>query len=205
MRKKNKTSKVNSLTAAEAVLDAYKTTLGAAILSESDDACELRIDLRETSIYRDCSSKTILNPDIYDFVDDVLDLFDHRKNLTVSFHFPEGMLAEEKAKIMTIFKAHYANAYIDLRIRLQKERILAALFLFIGFIFLGIHITFAAIKANSIYAEILDILGWVLVWEAGSVVFVNSIDDAAESHKLTLLFQAKTDEVSEAQSAPKAK
>ena len=107
--------------------------------------------------------------------------------------------------VMTIFKAHYANAYIDLRIRLQKERILAALFLFIGFIFLGIHITFAAIKENSIYAEILDILGWVLVWEAGSVVFVNSIDDAAESHKLTLLFQAKTDEVSEAQSAPKAK
>lgn len=173
----------------------YRSTFGSVAMKEGrqgDD--EILIDLRGVPLYRECSSGALLNPEIYDYVQELSSFFSKHNHFTIHWLFADDISPEEREKVKKIFRAHYANQHRSLARRLQKEALLALLFIFVGFLFLSFHLPFIQANGDSIYGEILDIFGWVLIWEAGSILFANSLDNQSELRWDLLLFNADFDE-----------
>ena len=194
MAKNKKQSRNDQLLEVEEAISKYQKGVGSLIMKHDHDGNdELTVDLTEVPLYKDCSRNCLLNPDIYEYVEEAVSLFHRHKQLTLHWVFAPGVEEEEQAKVQMIFRTHYANAYNDLRHKLRKELILAILFVFIGFLFLSFHLPFIKSNEYSVYGEILDIFGWVLIWEAGSIVFVNSLDNSRELNRDLFFFHAKSD------------
>lgn len=173
----------------------YRNTVGKNMMREGEKGDdEILLDLRESSLYQECSNKALLNPAIYDYAEEVVSLFDRHYHLTIHWLFAEDISPEEREQVKAIFRTHYANQHRHLKQKLQKEFLLALFFIFIGFLFLSFHLPFIQANGDSIYGEILDIFGWVLIWEAGSILFVNSLDNQADLTRDLFFFHAKFDE-----------
>lgn len=174
----------------------YREKVSSSMMIEDEDGNdELTIDLRETPLFHPCSNGCLLNPEIYSYAEEATSLFQAHKTFKIHWLFAAETSVEDQQKVQGIFRTHYANLYQGLEKKLTKEFILAILFIFVGFLFLSFHIPFADANASSIYAEILDIFGWVLIWEAGSILFVNSIDNTSELKRDLFFFNADFDVV----------
>jgi hypothetical protein len=192
---KNKKKRLNDQIAeVEEAIAHYQKGVGSHMMKEDDDGNdELTIDVSAIPLYKDCSNGSLLNPTIYEYAEEATSLFRHHKKLTIHWIFAPETSVEEQTKVEMIFKTHYANAYKMLRSKLRQELILAILFVFLGFLFLSFHLPYISANDNSVYGEILDIFGWVLIWEAGSIVFVNSLDNSREVKRDLFFFEAKSD------------
>ncbi|OPZ34702.1 MAG: hypothetical protein BWY98_00975 [Tenericutes bacterium ADurb.BinA155] len=173
------------------VISAYKKEIAYETIQDDEEkGSTIHLDLTSIDIYDPLSKGSRLNPEIYDYVEDTINLGEHHNHLNITFTFPEKMSQQEKDKIFRIFNAHYAVAYRDSRARLTKQMILAILFVFMGFFFISIHWLYSKDNAYSVYGEILDIFGWVLIWEAGSSLFVNSLDEQKERARYLAFYLA---------------
>jgi hypothetical protein len=168
----------------------YRDTILPASFQEKEGSLELLVDLSQSDLYEECSNGTLLNSAIYSFVEDVAFSLAEGHHLSLRFRFPSGLKDEEKKKIESIFRAHYAIRYKSLRDRLTKEMILAITFVFIGFVLITVHLPYVNADSNSVYGEMLDIFGWVFAWEAVEILCVNSLDNQAELHRSQLLYSA---------------
>jgi len=177
------------------VISAYKKEVAFETIQDDEErGSTIHLDLTSIDIYDPISKDCRLNPDIYDYVEDTINLGEHHNHLNITFTFPKGMEKKEKDKIMQIFKAHYAVAYRDSRARLTKQMILAILFIFMGFVFISLHWLYSGPDSASVYGEIIDIFGWVLIWEAGSSLFVNSLDEQKERARYLAFYLAPLQE-----------
>lgn len=176
----------------ETTISDYQQGIGSGLMKQNDKGeDELTMDLRTVPLYKDCSNDCLLNPDIYDYAEEAASLFRKHNKLTIRWLFADGISEEEKKKVQTIFRTHYANAFKLLRETLTKELIIAIIFVFTGFLFLSLHWPYVDANSSSIFGEILDIFGWVLIWEAGSILFINSVDNQRELKRDLFFFKAE--------------
>lgn len=175
----------------EATISAYQKTYLAPCFKTQDNRLVLTVDLQGIDLYEPCSSATLLNGSIYSFVEDIAFLLAEGEELSLHFLYKEGTSEEEKKKIQTLFKAHYAILYKNVRDRLSKEMILAIIFVFIGFLLIAFHLPYVNANSNSVYGEMLDIFGWVFTWEAVEILAVNSLANSSEVRKYKALYSAQ--------------
>lgn len=186
-----KTASKKALSSLENTIAEYQSSILPSAFKEENGHLELTIDLKDIPLYEDCSGKTLLNNAIYSFVEDVAFSLAAGHELSIRFLFPDGISAEEKKKVIAIFRAHYAIHYKNLRDKVTREMILAITFVFAGFLLITFHLPYVKADDQSVYGEMLDIFGWVFTWEAVEILCVNSLDNQGELHQYQLLYAAK--------------
>jgi hypothetical protein len=191
LQKEQKKKGRDSLSSVGQVIGAYQSEVLSSAFREKDGRTELTVDLQKVPLYEDCSGGTLLNSSIYAFVEDIAFALADGQEFTLRFLYPAGTAPEEKAKIASIFKAHYAIKYKNIRDRLTKEMVLAISFVFIGFLLITIHLPYVAANSDSVYGEMLDIFGWVFTWEAVEILCVNSLDNQNELKRYRSLYNAE--------------
>lgn len=187
-------SSQKAIASIDEVIARYQQTILSPACHEENGHLVLAVDLTSGNAYEDCSNQTLLSSSIYSYVEDVAFALGAGREVTLRFAFPDGTSEEEKAKIIAIFKAHYAICYRNLRERLTKQMIMAISFVFIGFLLITGHLAYVASNSSSVYGEMLDIFGWVFAWEAIEILCVSSLDNQEELQRTRLLYTAKEEE-----------
>lgn len=80
---------------------------------------------------------------------------------------------QEKEVYKKAVKAYFQRRYTQNEKEIRRNRIISALCLFFGILVLGFAI-FLEYHLNLIWAEVMDIVAWVLVWEA---VYVEAFEN----------------------------
>jgi hypothetical protein len=183
---KNKTNQ--QLEKIDKIIDEYRYSNKIKSFTIDGNRSIITIDLSNQTIYKEYSNSSLLNNDIYDFVEDIYTLFNRKSGLEVQFVFPKDMKKEEQENIKTIFQTHYAIQYKNLKIKMDKQLILSILFIFIGFLILTGYTIYKSMNESSVFSEMFDIMAWVFVWEAVQTLFVDSLDNRKEIRMYQLLY-----------------
>jgi hypothetical protein len=191
--KKNKEKKNNQRAKLEKIdsdLAFFQNEIAKDAIKDENGLSTISVDLKEVPLYQEGSSQVFLNQAIFDFVENAYSFLDKNDDFDINFKFAEGVGEEEQAKFKKLFAIHYARKYKDASESFRKRSVIAALFLFIGFILLSIHLYYVSFNSSSVYGEMIDILSWVLVWEAGEFIFLGSFESRAELRMFKNLYLA---------------
>lgn len=191
LRKAQKEESQKAVASLDEVIASYRKNVLSSTFEKKDGRVVLTVDLTSAPLYEDCSKETLLNSSVYSYVEDVAFALAEGEALSLRFLYPEGTNEETKAKVETIFKAHYAICYKNCRDKLTKTMIIAITFVFIGFLLMTLHLPYVSSNPNSIYGEMLDIFGWVFTWEAVEMVCVSSFDNQKELRDYKSLYTAE--------------
>jgi hypothetical protein len=190
-RKERKKQVDAALQSMDATLNDYQEQVVSKAAVEANGVTSINLDLTSMPIYKEGSYKTVLNHHVYDYVEDVLSYMEAKKDVNLEVEYPSSFSSEEKTTFQKIFKAHYANEYQSIRATMKKKMILSILFVFIGIVLISLHWLFTTDdNPKSVLGEVLDICGWVFVWEAGSSIFTNIIENQHDLRRCLTLYMA---------------
>lgn len=150
----------------------------------------LVLDLTEENIYQPFSSKTVLNNDIFDYLDPYFYLFRKLKKINIECVFPESFPKEEKEEVIKKIKNHYVLDYEGNDKKIRNSRWMAFFSLIIGILLLALNITLSIFTDNQIANEVIDIFAWVFVWEACDLYTFSSLNYSVNKAKAFKFFNA---------------
>ncbi len=133
---------------------------------EKENECIINLDLTEGEIYQNYSNQSLLNGEIFEFIENTFRYVDKRKQLAIAIRFPKKMKAEEQRKIILLLKAHYAQKVSASQKSIRRNKILAWILLIIGsLIFIGYGLL-DYWDINFLFIGIMEIFSWVFIWES---------------------------------------
>jgi hypothetical protein len=169
----------------------YKNDEKLGNFTEKDGVSTIYIDLTKDAVYKEYSGESMLSNDFYDFIEDTYDYMKKANFLVIDFKFPETMSQAEKDKIIKLYHAHYAINYKKARADIRRDRMLSIILFAIGFIFIAIDIAVKVNHPDSVWTEIIDIIGWVFVWQAGDLLFFTTLENQQKCAEYLRLFTAQ--------------
>ena len=183
--KRNKINRENML---KAIQDYKNDDLFPTFIESSDDnSCTIILDLASSPIYQAYSSSSMLNDEIFNFVEDSFRIVRKKDHINLKIIYPEGMDEVEKNKIVRLFKAHYASKYIENREDIKRTKIFAWISLAIGAALLIAKTLLSFYKLSFLFDEIIDIFAWVFIWESCDLfTFTNNSNRMKEIRYLRL-------------------
>ncbi len=135
-----------------------------------DGKAYINVDLTKCdSPFSPYSYENRINPEIYDFINQETLFLPVDIPVVVNFDDDNKYNDETKVKIRTAVIRHYSLEYEEVRYNLHKNRIFAFIALLIGLVlFICYALSSILISSDTIrrILEILQILSWVLIWEA---------------------------------------
>jgi hypothetical protein len=199
-RKQKRKENEQAIASMDSCLEHYQEDVVSKIAHEEQTKAGIRLDLTSMPIYKEGSYKTVLNHHVYDYVEDIYSYLDTKKDISIDVEYPETFTDADKATFQDIFRAHYANEYQSIRSTMKKKMIMSILFVFIGIVLISLHWLYTTdSNPNSVLGEVVDICGWVFVWEAGSSVFTNIIENQHDLRRCLTLYKSAMNEVKKAQ------
>lgn len=142
-----------------------------------DGKAYINVDLTKVdtpfSVY---SYDTRIDQEIYDYIDNEVFYLAADIPLVVNFDDDGKYTEAMKDKIAKAVVRHYALQYEDKRKELSKNNITAFIILTVGLIVLITYIALSFILSNnpnfnSMFIEVLLIMSWMFIWEAGNRFF----------------------------------
>ena len=126
-----------------------------------------------------------ISKDIGDFIESSTKTFPPKQKLTLRFH---GMNINnrEKETYKKAIKDYYQDKYLHMQQKIKKNNLITLLLLIIG----TLVVAFALAINQEIWSEIVDILAWVLLWEAMDTFLFRNIEyrhDKARYLKFTTM------------------
>jgi hypothetical protein len=194
IKNEEKKFRADQLKKIDSYIEEYRADRELGSYAEKDGEGCIFIDLTEDPIYKEYSGKALLNNDIYDFIEDAYSMAGNKSGLTLSFRFPSDMTSAEKDKILKLYRTHYAVRFKALRSKMKKQRIVSMILLFIGVVILATDIAIKVNNNNTILTEVIDIMAWVFIWQAGDIFFFGNFDDTKLANEYLRLFTAKLQE-----------
>lgn len=132
-----------------------------------------------------------LNPDAADFLDNEIRAYPTRrlKGLQVVIHTEDASEIEKELYPEAIHH-YYSNRLCDNRIRLRRNSLSSLVMFVAGAAVLVVMAFLTKDGLDSVSVEILDIIGWVFVWQATSVFFLDRHDIRQENRRCKALSKA---------------
>lgn len=98
---------------------------------------------------------------IGDFIETSTKTFPPKQKLTLRFH---GMNVNNKEKetYKTAIKDYYQDKYLHMQQKIKKNNLISLILLILGTLVVACAIAIS----QEIWSEVVDILAWVLLWEA---------------------------------------
>ena len=163
-------------------------------INETELGTEITIDLREGDIYQVYSGKNFLSPDVFDYLETVFKFIKHKaRPLILHFIFPDKMSNEEKAKIIRLYRVHYAIEYDSTKQEIKKTNVIATILLLIGLLIMTVYYALSKMSVAKVIQDIVTIFGWVFIWEACNNFAFENFRNRLNRSKYMLLFTAKID------------
>ncbi len=159
--------------------------------SEDENSSTIHLYFNKDNLYDAFSKSSLLNPDIYESVQETLSYVDKKKKVKFEFHFSEDISSEEKERVKKAFKAHYAQEVLRSKKQSFKNKILALVLLLVGAIFLIVDGILLALGNQFIFQNIIEIVAWVFIWEAANVFFFENASTRKEWVEYVLIFQSE--------------
>lgn len=158
---------------------------------EANDKCIIFLDLANIEIYQSLSNESLLNPEIFDYIESVFKVIRHKNSdLEIQINYKEGTSEKEKEKIKSLLKLHYALNYEDAKKKMRHTNITAFVCLFIGAVILSVYAVAVHFDLNEIFREIIDIFAWVFVWESCDLLAFEKNEDRREKLRSFMLYKA---------------
>lgn len=156
-------------------IESYKADQHMINLLEHQNNSTIFLDLSNNEIYQEFSNQTLLNPDIFDFIEKTYQFIKKKQNIQIQIKFGETMNREEKEKIKQLIHLHYAIQFKKATYTIHKTNGIASIVLGIGALLFAIYGLMDWYKVNFIFQGIIEIFSWVFIWEACSLyTFTNS-------------------------------
>jgi hypothetical protein len=182
--KKAKKEKIHKeIQSVDDCIAAFKNSNNMVAFSEEEGKSTIFIDLTKGAAFNDYSSDSILNGDLYDYVENAYAALNKRNELCISFIYPETMTQAERDKIVAAFKAHFAIKYREMHKAIRNRLVMGLLLIFVGLVLLLIMNAYKSGAPDSLYVEAIDIMAWVFIWEGTSVLFLSSLEDGKEQRE----------------------
>ncbi len=147
----------------------------------TDGKAYINVDLTKVDTpFSQFSYDTRILPEIYDYID--AEVFYLRADIPLVVNFDDGGNYSEAMKdnITKAVVKHYALEYEDKRRELQKNNIMGVIIWLIGIMFLALYVGLTVSSAIwhdvikdslTILNEIILIMSWMFIWEAGNRFF----------------------------------
>lgn len=154
---------------------------------------KVEIDFTSGDIYKANSNKSLLNPEIFEYLE--LRARGYRKNesLVLDYIFPTDMEEKEKEEIHRLMRFHYAISYRMMQKEIIKTRILAGIILGFGALLYALFGLLVHFNVSFIYQGIAEIFSWVFIWEACHLFFFTNNENKIKSVNYLRLYKAVLD------------
>lgn len=136
-----------------------------------NDKVIINLDLSNGEIYQNFSGDSLINQEIFDYVENILKYINKKDDFVIQIKFPESYKDEEKNKVIKLMKSHYAVEIIEVTKEIRKNNILTIILLIVGTLFFIVNEIVSYNHGNIIFLSILEIFAWVFIWEACYLYF----------------------------------
>ncbi len=158
-------------------------------LNEEGEA-SISIDLsNEEELFDSYSGGTLLNPDVYEYLDEAASFVSITKPLNINITLDS---TDEKfeSKVRSTYKAHYMARIIKKGKQLKKNAISGAVLMVIGVILLVLNVSLGKLIDNFILSEIVSVASCMLMWESVDHLVLISHGLREERNKLVQMAMA---------------
>ncbi|MGM9970367.1 MAG: hypothetical protein ACI35S_08235 [Anaeroplasma sp.] len=151
----------------------------------------ITIDLSNCEIYQPYSNKTLLDSNIYDYINQIYRVLNEKKlSKRITIKYPQNMDTNEQEKIKRLLKIHYASMFRENTIEIRRTNKKGLILLLIGAIFLVFYSIMQYNDFNFIYCSIIEIFSWVFVWESCNCFFLVNTSNRVERIKNLNIYNA---------------
>lgn len=144
---------------------------------EKNSNDEVEINVHLTSIEEQllspfCTKKeSILHPDLANYVEGHNSVIPLYEKICLNFVLDE--YSKENVSYIESSWKHYYKQIIQISLmKLKKNNLYSFVMFFVGLIVFAIAIVFKTLNLNLIFLETIDIMGWVFIWEAIDLFFI---------------------------------
>ncbi len=102
-----------------------------------------------------------ISRDVGDFIENSTKTFPPKQKLTLRFH-GMNLNNKEKQTYKKAIKDYYQDKYLHMQQKITKNNLISLLLLILGTLIVACAITIN----QEVWSEVVDILAWVLLWEA---------------------------------------
>jgi len=132
---------------------------------------EIHVNVDE--LYNPLSFRNVLNDDIFDYIETRANLLPSMVPLRVILH---GVPHGEQSSVPTLVMQHYQSVMQDHLWDKRSNTYKMLSMILIGVLFLGAYIILAVNREDSLFLEILSIIGSFSLWEAANCYLVERRD-----------------------------
>lgn len=111
------------------------------------------------------SHTPIISEEVADFIEQSTNFLPATAPLTLRI-YSHCIDDEEKVIYQKAIQEYYFQKYIVNETELKKDKIISWVLLVFGVLTLAIEIAFSYYNGNVIWSQVIDIVAWVLLWEA---------------------------------------
>lgn len=172
------------------VIEEYKQNPNLKNYSYHDGICTIFLNLSNEDIYQKYSNESLLNPEIYDFIENTYSYINKKDKLVISISFKNDITDEEKKKILLLLKSRYAIKIVESSKEIKRNNILTFLFLLVGSIFFIVYELINWKDSNFLFSSIFEIFSWVFIWEACYLFFFTNSSERINRFKYMKIFNS---------------
>ena len=136
------------------------------------------------------SASPVISEEVADFLKARIDCTASTDTLCLRIH-SDCITPEEETVYRKAIKTYYAEQYHVNRRILRRNAILALILLLMGIATLTAVIVVDTLFPNTIWAEVVDIVAWVFLWEAADLHFLENRAQRIHQKRLLALYHAK--------------
>ena len=112
----------------------------------------------------------VISHEVAEFIEHSTDSLPPNELLTLRIH-SSCIDDQEKILYQNAIKEYYLQKYISNENELKRNNIIAFVLALAGVFTLAFKILYEYMNNNIVWAEVIDIVAWVLLWEGADIVF----------------------------------
>lgn len=111
------------------------------------------------------SSTPVISTEVAEFIENSTHSILPKEELTMRI-YSNCIDAEEEKRYAEAIKEHYTEKYIAIERELRRNTLISIVLAVTGVLILSLAILLEFVANSLIWAEVIDIVAWVLLWEA---------------------------------------
>lgn len=164
------------------------------IIKEEEKTDKTTIDIRirnEDDILSPfCSDKLVISPSLAEYIESRITRYNVKKGIVLNIYCKDIDNNEKEIYDIAI-RNRYKEKLIEAQRDIHKNNITAVVFLIVGLLILVFSILSKVFIENAIWAEVIDIIAWVFIWESVEFKFIQRIPLSFARVKAYELINAK--------------
>ncbi len=171
--------------------DFKKKVIMPTCFKEDDESLTIIINLKEQEIFKPYSGESLLQDDIFEFIEEIFKFANAKSKIKYELIFPENMELETQQKIKDLIKIHYALKFKEYHRKNHNNSILSWSLLLFGSLIFIIYGILEWNHVNFLFQGIIEIFAWVFIWASCESFFFTKWENRHQMVKYLRLLTAE--------------